>query len=79
MPHLRTCFVLACGLALASAGTQAQVMTRIATTLDAILRLIRGAGKVPAERDSFYNVIRTEFDVTLSAAKGTDSTAANAA
>jgi len=28
-------------------------------TLDEILRLIRGAGKVPAERDSFYNVLRT--------------------
>ena len=30
-------------------------------TLDALLALIRGAGKVPAERDSFYNVLRT-FD-----------------
>ena len=30
-------------------------------TLDEILRLIRGAGKTPAERDSFYNVLRT-FD-----------------
>ena len=30
-------------------------------SLDEILALIRGAGKVPAERDSFYNVIRT-FD-----------------
>jgi aminodeoxyfutalosine synthase len=30
-------------------------------TLDALLTLIRGAGKRPAERDSFYNVIRT-FD-----------------
>ena len=30
-------------------------------TLDALLRLIRGAGKIPAERDSFYNVLRT-FD-----------------
>ena len=27
-------------------------------TLDQVLRLIRGAGKVPAERDSFYNVLR---------------------
>ena len=34
----------------------AQVMT-----LDEILRLIRGAGRVPAERDAFYRVIRT-FD-----------------
>ena len=30
-------------------------------TLDELLRIIRGAGKTPAERDSFYNVIRT-FD-----------------
>jgi 2-iminoacetate synthase ThiH len=30
-------------------------------TLDEILRIIRGAGNVPAERDSFYNVLRT-FD-----------------
>jgi aminodeoxyfutalosine synthase len=30
-------------------------------TLDALLSLIRGAGKIPAERDSFYNVLRT-FD-----------------
>ncbi len=28
-------------------------------TLDAVLALIRGAGKVPAERDSFYRVLRT--------------------
>jgi len=28
-------------------------------TLDQILRLIRGARKVPAERDSFYNILRT--------------------
>ena len=30
-----------------------------AMTLDAILKLIRGAKKVPAERDSFYNILRT--------------------
>lgn len=30
-------------------------------TLDQVLRLIRGAGKVPAERDSFYNILR-RFD-----------------
>ncbi len=30
-------------------------------SLDEILKLIRGAGKIPAERDSFYNVLRT-FD-----------------
>ena len=34
-----------------------------AMTLDEILKLIREAGKVPAERDSFYRVIRT-FDQT---------------
>ena len=28
-------------------------------SLDELLRLIRGAGKVPAERDSFYRVLRT--------------------
>jgi aminodeoxyfutalosine synthase len=28
-------------------------------SLDDLLALIRGAGKVPAERDSFYNVLRT--------------------
>ncbi len=28
-------------------------------TLDQLLQLIRGAGKQPAERDSFYNVLRT--------------------
>jgi aminodeoxyfutalosine synthase len=28
-------------------------------TLPQLLRLIRGAGKIPAERDSFYNVLRT--------------------
>jgi aminodeoxyfutalosine synthase len=32
-----------------------------AMTLDALLSLIRGAGKIPAERDSFYKVLRT-FD-----------------
>ena len=32
-----------------------------ALSLEEILRLIRGAGKVPAERDSFYNVLRV-FD-----------------
>jgi aminodeoxyfutalosine synthase len=30
-----------------------------AMTLDEIVKLIRGAKKVPAERDSFYNVLRT--------------------
>src|ERR1041385_6558221 len=40
---------------------EAGAHTAQAMTLDQILRLIRGARKVPAERDSFYNVIRT-FD-----------------
>ena len=35
--------------------------TQQGMTLPALLRLIRGAGKVPAERDSFYNILRT-FD-----------------
>ncbi len=30
-------------------------------TLDGLLKLIRGAGKTPAERDSFYNILRV-FD-----------------
>jgi aminodeoxyfutalosine synthase len=30
-----------------------------ALTLDDILKLIRGAKKIPAERDSFYNILRT--------------------
>jgi aminodeoxyfutalosine synthase len=40
---------------------EAGAHTAQAMSLDEILRLIRGAGKQPAERDSFYNVIRT-FD-----------------
>jgi len=32
-------------------------------TLEALLKLIRGAGKIPKERDSFYKVVR-EFDET---------------
>src|SRR6476619_7077204 len=40
---------------------EAGAHTAQAMTLDQILRLIRGAGKVPVERDSFYRVIRT-FD-----------------
>jgi aminodeoxyfutalosine synthase len=38
--------------------------TSQAMSLDEILRLIRGAGKTPAERDSFYRVLRT-FDDTV--------------
>jgi aminodeoxyfutalosine synthase len=38
-------------------------------TLDGLLTLIRGAGKIPAERDSFYNVLRV-FDTPAPAAVG---------
>lgn len=34
-------------------------------TLEQIIRLIRGAKRVPAERDSFYNILRTFDDVVL--------------
>jgi aminodeoxyfutalosine synthase len=40
---------------------EAGAHTAQAMTLDQILRLIRGAQKVPAERDSFYQIVRT-FD-----------------
>jgi aminodeoxyfutalosine synthase len=35
-------------------------------TLDELLSLIRGAGKHPAERDSFYNILRTFDDADTS-------------
>ncbi len=38
---------------------EAGAHTAQAMSLDEIVRLIRGAGKVPAEGDSFYNVIGT--------------------
>lgn len=37
---------------------EAGAQTSESMTLDEILRLIRGAGKIPAERDSFYNTLR---------------------
>lgn len=40
---------------------EAGAHTSQAMSLDEILRIIRGAGKSPAERDSFYNVLRV-FD-----------------
>jgi len=46
---------------------EAGAHTAQAMTLDQILRLIRGAKKVPVERDSFYRVIRN-FDDELTAA-----------
>ena len=48
---------------------EAGAHTAQAMSLDEILSLIRGAGKVPAERDSFYNVIRT-FDTDPPAERG---------
>ncbi len=45
---------------------EAGAHTAQAMTLDQILRLIRGAKKVPVERDSFYRVLRTfDDDPTL--------------
>ena len=41
--------------------------TRQGMSLDELLRLIRGAGKQPAERDSFYRVIRTFEDAPADA------------
>jgi aminodeoxyfutalosine synthase len=41
---------------------EAGAHTAQAMTLKQILRIITGAGKVPAERDSFYNILRTHFD-----------------
>ena len=38
-------------------------------TLESLLKLIRGAGKIPAERDSFYNVLRV-FNEAAPAAVG---------
>jgi aminodeoxyfutalosine synthase len=47
--------------------------TSQAMSLDALVALIRGAGKIPAERDSFYRVLRT-FDA--GASDGADVAAA---
>jgi aminodeoxyfutalosine synthase len=48
---------------------EAGAHTAQAMSLDELLRIIRGAGKIPAERDSFYNVIRTfDGDPTRAAA-----------
>jgi aminodeoxyfutalosine synthase len=48
---------------------EAGAHTAQAMSLDEILRLIRGARKVPVERDSFYNVVRTFDDDGGSAAR----------
>ncbi len=50
---------------------EAGAHTAQAMTLDQLLRLIRGAKKVPAERDSFYNVIRTFDEPTPSSSPTT--------
>ncbi len=47
-------------------------------SLDELLKLIHGAGKIAAERDSFYNVLRT-FDPAGAAAGAADAAAARAA
>jgi len=48
---------------------EAGAHTAQAMSLPELLRLIRGAGKEPAERDSFYNIIRTfDDDPTRAAA-----------
>jgi aminodeoxyfutalosine synthase len=44
--------------------------TQQGMSLEELLRLIRGAGKQPAERDSFYRIIRTFEDTPQSAAVG---------
>jgi aminodeoxyfutalosine synthase len=41
---------------------EAGAHTAQSMTLDSILKLIRGARREPAERDSFYNILRTTFD-----------------
>lgn len=43
---------------------EAGAHTAQAMTLDAILTLIRGARRIPVERDSFYHVLRTFDDTT---------------
>ncbi len=46
---------------------EAGAHTAQSMSLEEILRTIRGAGKIPVERDSFYNVLRT-FDESAEAA-----------
>ena len=47
---------------------EAGAHTAQAMALDGLLKLIRGAGKVPVERDSFYNVVRTFDNIGADAA-----------
>src|SRR4029077_9420346 len=58
---------------------EAGAHTAQAMTLDAILRLIRGAKRIPAERDSFYRVIRPFEDEPLAPAEHPPVTAGAAA
>jgi len=56
---------------------EAGAHTAQAMTLDQILRLIRGAKKIPVERDSFYRVLRTfDDDPTLASSPRNALTAA---
>ena len=55
---------------------EAGAHTAQAMTLQQILRIIRGARKEPAERDSFYNILRTSFDEPVLPTSGPASHAA---
>jgi aminodeoxyfutalosine synthase len=55
---------------------EAGAHTAQAMTLQQILRIIRGAKKEPAERDSFYNILRTSFDEPVLPTSGPASHAA---
>ncbi len=55
---------------------EAGAHTAQAMTLQQILRIIRGAKKEPAERDSFYNILRTSFDEPILPTSGPASHAA---
>jgi aminodeoxyfutalosine synthase len=55
---------------------EAGAHTAQAMTLQQILRLITGAKKEPAERDSFYNILRTTFDEPVLPTAGPASHAA---
>jgi aminodeoxyfutalosine synthase len=57
---------------------EAGAHTSQSMTLGAILSLIRGAKRVPAERDSFYNILRT-FDDTPSPVNPLDARPATVA
>jgi aminodeoxyfutalosine synthase len=54
---------------------EAGAHTAQAMTLEQILRLIRGARKIPAERDSFYQIVRTFDDVERAAEHAADEAA----